>query len=349
MLSRNAEFFDSLRGWLVGNLKADFANEWRAVRLILAGVAVALMWSASIAIHEIGHLLAGQAMGFRFRYVQIGRFRLDRAFRVSRKPRSSHGQLGAVCFFPQGMEDRPWRYAFMVLTGPLTNLLVGTFILLLPFQKSFVLESLMLFSMFQGFFNITPVAGDGNRLLTIMLNRRDHEASVALQQLAAEHTDGVDFENLSPALIAKAARLREKSTRTSLAHYFAVGFWVAHRDYDAAAASLEKCFEWSPWAVEGVRQGMIYTAAVVQGKRRRVSSAEQWLSQLPAKLGSRNRLQIEGAILEAREDFVGALGKIAECEELLSKEPEGASKTLARKQLEKWKIELDQRSSQVSS
>jgi hypothetical protein len=160
---------------------------------------------------------------------------------------------------------------------------------------------------------------------------------------------GNGFEELPIELIARATTLREKTLRTYLAYHFAFKSSFQRRDYEAAAASLEKCFEWSPWATDELRQGMIHSAAVVQAKRGRVSSAEQWLSQLPAKLGPRNRLQIEGAILEAREDFAGTLAKIAECEELLSKEPEGASKTLVCKQLEKWKIELAQRSSPVSS
>jgi peptidase M50-like protein len=341
----HGSFEVAARQWFWANIKEIFSDELGGVRFILTGFAVALAYLASIAVHEFGHFFAGRAAGFRFQSMQIGRFHIDQSFHVTRTPPSNEERLGEVKFFPEGMENRPWHYAFMTLAGSLANLLAGLLFLVLPFHKSFVSGSFIGVCLFLGFLNLTPLAADGKRLLAILFRRDDHEGFIALEQAYELMKAGKGFEELPIELITRATKLREKSARTYLAYRFSYGAAFERRDYEAAGASLEKCFALSPWAPNSMRQSMIYSAAIVQAKRGRIDSAEQWFSEFPEKLGQKYRLQIEGAIMEARGNFDGTLAKIAECKELLSKEPDGQSRDYFYKSMEKWKAELSQRSS----
>jgi Peptidase family M50 len=345
----HGSFEVAARQWFWVNIKDIFSDAFGTVRFILTGFAVAAACLASIAVHEFGHFLAGRAVGFRFELIQIGRFHIDQSFHVTRTPPSNEERLGVVKFFPERMENRPWHYAFMVLAGPLANLLAGLVFLLLPFHKSFVSGSFIGLCLFLGFTNLTPLAPDGKQLLTILFRKPDREASIALAQIYELLKTGNDYEELPIELIARATILRERSLRTYLAYHFSFAVSFERREYEAATASLEKCFALSPWAPGSMRQSLIYSAAVVQAKRGRIDSAEQWLSDFPESLGQKYLLQVEGAILEARGDFEGTLAKIAECEELLSNEPVGSGRDSTHKSLEKWKAKLNQRSASVSS
>jgi hypothetical protein len=216
-----AGFEVAFRSWFWANVKEIFSDELGTVRFILTGFAVALACLASIAVHEFGHLFAGRAVGFRFQSIQIGRFHIDQSFHVTRTPPSHKERFGEVNFFPEGMEDKPWHYAFMTLAGSLANLIAGFVFLFLPFHKSFVAGSFIGVCLFLGFTNLTPLASDGKRLLTILFRRHDHEAYIALAQLYGLLKTGKDCEELPTKLIARATTLREKTLRTYLAYHVA--------------------------------------------------------------------------------------------------------------------------------
>jgi hypothetical protein len=334
-------FFDSGRHWVVGNIHDLFAGDWAGFWLIFTGFAIALACLATVAVHEGAHLVTGLAMGFRFEFVQVGRTKFDRSFQPSRIPSPDEPRLGAVCFFPDGMKHHPWRCFFMVLAGPSANLITGLAVLQLPFQKSFVSGAFILASLLMGILNASPYFSDGRHLLTLLLRRTDHEGALALGQLYEQLHAGVELEALSPALIAEATLLKEKSPRTVLAHRLAYSAAFSRRDYAAAAALLEMAFAWSPWATEAIRQGLIYCAVVMQAKRGRIETAEKWFADLPPNCTKQCRLQAEAAILEGRGDIKGALAKIVECEQHLLEEGGEEGRKADLKKLRSWKADLE--------
>jgi hypothetical protein len=348
LIAGHGAIVDAERAWLIANIKLAFADEWAGVRLVLTGFAIALAYLASIAIHEFGHLAAGWAMDFRYEQMQIGRIHIDQSFHFSRRAPSDDERLGEVCFSPEGMKNKPWRYAVMTVAGPLANLLVATVLLVLPFHKSLVSGSFIVVCLYLGVFNLLPLASDGRRLFLILFRRRDHEAEIALALLYREIAAGKTYDELSPQLIAETATLQNKSVLTVLAQTLTYAAAYNNRDYEAAAKSLESAFSSLAWA-PSLKKNLIYGAAVLQAKRGRIDLAEAWSAEYPAQACPRCHGQIQGAILEARGDFSGALAKIAECEKILSDEPDSKSKSLSFKELKKWKLEIEQKSAAVSS
>src|SRR5262245_45824904 len=73
LFSLRPPFEQAFFRWLGPNLQVLFAGDWAGVRVILTGFAIAFMILIAIAIHESGHLLAGLAVGFRFRSLHIWR------------------------------------------------------------------------------------------------------------------------------------------------------------------------------------------------------------------------------------------------------------------------------------
>ncbi len=349
VVSGDGTFFGPVQQGMLRNTQQIFVDDWAGVRVVLTSFAIVLVWFAAVTIHELGHLLAGLAMGFRFKFLHIGRTQIDRPFRLSRISRSDKKRLGGVSFYAQEQKDRPWRCAFMILAGPAANLVVGISILRLPFQKSLMSGAFILMCAYLGIENLCPWESDGEHLLEIFLRKKDHEAKIALAQIYEQLGEGVGFEKLCPMLIAQATSLKEKSVKTVAAHLAAYRFFYNRRDYEAAAVSLENWFFWSPWAPARLREGLIFSAAVLQAYRGRIDLAEQWYLELPPTTTVLSRRQVEGAILEARGDLNGAFKKIAECEEQLAGESDQTKRESSLKALRKWKAEIEQRLASVPS
>jgi membrane-associated protease RseP (regulator of RpoE activity) len=86
-----------------------------------------LTFLALLAIHELGHLLAGRAVGLRFSRFTVGLFRVAREgdhIRVRLNTAWFQPAAYVVQRFPGGPIPR-LRWAVAVLGGPLSNLLVG--------------------------------------------------------------------------------------------------------------------------------------------------------------------------------------------------------------------------------
>ncbi len=83
-------------------------------------------------------------------------------------------------------------------------------------------------------------------------------------------------------------------------------------------------------------------AAVYQARRRkRADLADQWLAEIPTKAQMPwVRYRAEAAILEAKGDFDGAAGKLAEVEAAILKLPENAHRDTLLGLLNRWKSEL---------
>ena len=83
-------------------------------------------------------------------------------------------------------------------------------------------------------------------------------------------------------------------------------------------------------------------AAVFQGRRRkRPDLAEQWLAAIPVGTPHRwFRSRAEAAILEARGDTAGAMGKLADVEAALLALPRNHQRDNLLRLLGKWKAQL---------
>jgi len=338
----NADFIEIFGAWLGHGIQNVFLGDWAWVRIVLTCSGITLTWYAAIALHELGHLVAGLLMGFRWVYAQVGHIRIDSSCHISRvSPRKN--RLGEVQFNPEQMKNRPLRYGLMTLAGPVSNLLFGAAALALPIEKPLVLGIFIMQCIYMGIWNLLPWCSDGRALLRILFKRRHHEARIAVALLYQQKSAGAEIEQLSPGLIAEAAILREKSNLTVLANVLAFTAAYEKKDYAAAASALEVCLAFSSWASEGMRQALVCNAAILEAKRGHIDCAERWAAEIPPQTRHISRLKAYGAVLEARGDTSGTLQKIAECEEELMREPYTKRREAHLRRLREWKAEVEQR------
>jgi hypothetical protein len=168
------------------------------------------------------------------------------------------------------------------------------------------------------------------------------ERWLALLHLARELNDGVLPESLSAGFLAKAVAIRDASADTVKAN--AIAYSAAfhqHKDSEAAQR-LETCLAYSGHATPILREALISDAAVFQGRRRkRTDFADQWLAEIPVKTQYPwFRSRAEAAILEAKGDVDGALGKLAEVEAAMLTLPKNAQRDMSLRLLERWKSDL---------
>jgi hypothetical protein len=342
--------------WLEDNLPRPFANDWVYVRVLLNGFVALFAMVLAIAIHECGHLLAGLAVGFQFKYLCVGRLQIDRSFKISRNQPSEDRGFGTTVFAAKEMRNQPLRVAFMTLAGPLANFIFGFALMMVPFPKSLIMGWFVLVSLFLGIENLIPfqcwgVASDGMHLFRLLWSRAKHERRLALVQILEDWRVGMEAASISPGLLAAVTAVRDKSLDTFLAHWIAfAAAYDRHKDHEAAQL-LEICLRYSDHASLSLREGVIANAGIFQADRRkRVDLAKQWLGELPQDLKvPYRRLMVEGAILEAQENYVGALQKIDEIEKTIVAGTEPARQQIALRPFAKWKTELQQKVTSPSS
>ncbi|HEX7285253.1 MAG TPA: M50 family metallopeptidase [Candidatus Angelobacter sp.] len=323
---------------------AGFNQDWTPVGFVLI---VPLAIFLAVAIHELAHVLAGAAVGFRFNSLRIGRIQFDRPFRFSIYRGKGTGSGGWASMFPVKQDKLVSRAVAMLFAGPAANLLTVALLLrssasLGPFSSMFLLVSLAL-----GVINLLPfrsraVHSDGDRILMLLRNRSRGERWVAMLRLLAELRDGAMPESLSPAYLSKAIVVRDQSPDTVSAHSLAYSAAFHQHKDEEAAGMLEVCLQYSGYTAPVVRHALMTDAAVFQARRRRNPEvAQQWLAELPKTPEIPwLRPRAEAAILEAQGDLPAAIKKLDETERLILAAPNQAQREISLRFIHRWQSEL---------
>lgn len=339
---------DLLHKWVSRNLQAIFLHDWVGVKVSITIVLILAAICGTVVVHELGHVVVGLMAGFRFRYMRLGKFKVDSSLRFSRSNVTDETTLGMACFFPIEMKHHPWKFIAMTASGSLANLISGFLLLLLPYQKSFISGAFIATSLFLGINNLIPFGGtkfrsDGLQILSALFQQSKHERALSLVQLRDELESGVDVEALSPGLVAELTAVRDNSLATVAAYTVAYARAYYQKDNSAAACYLETCLLFSGKATPQFRNLLIADAAIFQAlRRKRPDLAQQWLADLPAGPALTSaRLRTEAAIEEAQGNFAKAIEKVEAClQEAEKMENERSRKRLVSK-LAEWKGELD--------
>jgi hypothetical protein len=341
-----APFIRSAMHWIGTVLRQMAPQEWTALTAVLSLFSLLAASFVAIAIHELAHALVGVVVGFRFNSLRIGRLQFDRPFRISLYRGRGTGAGGWASLFPVRQDGLVWRAIAMLVAGPVSNLVSILLLSLLPYSKGMFSASFIYISLFLGVMNLVPfrsraVISDGGRILMLLQNRQRGERWLAMLKLIEEMRTGPP-EKMTPEFIAKAIAIEDNSPDTVTAHAiaYAAAFWQ-HKD-DEAARLLETCLRHSNLAAPSQRQGLAVDAAVFQARRRkRADLAQGWLAELPARTEYPwLRPRAEAAILEAQDDFAGALKKLNEVEKLITASPNQAIREMSLRNLQRWKAEL---------
>ena len=316
--------------------------------LILLPLAVLAAVYSAVLIHELGHVLGGVLVGFRFNSLRVSRLQVDRPFKLSLYRGKSAGAGGWASMFPTRSDHLAWRALVMIFAGPAANLLTVAVLLLFPFDGP-LLAWFFSLSLMLGLINLLPFRSgayhsDGSRILMLLMSRKRGERWVAMLKLSAELREGVMPEAMSPKYLAKAVALRDKSPDTVTAHVLAYSTAFHQHKDDEAAAMLEICLQYASYTSPLVRSSLMSDAAVFQARRRRnLVLAQEWLDATPESSSGEVpwlKTRAEAAILQTQGNIRAALEKLDQAEKMMRASTNQARREMSLRFLERWKGEL---------
>ncbi|HXW15777.1 MAG TPA: M50 family metallopeptidase, partial [Terriglobia bacterium] len=144
--------------------------------LILQLCRVLLAFSAAVAIHELGHTIAGKLAGLRFVMMRLGPIHLTLPLRVRwQRENPLPGAAGFVVMVPKDTRRLRARYIFMLMGGPIANLL--SYVVVLRGPNNLFLGWFAVMSIWMGIGNLMPARSgalvlDGRRILTLLFHSR---------------------------------------------------------------------------------------------------------------------------------------------------------------------------------
>ena len=336
-----------LRHWFWSDFRPWSLDQWERIGLVGVAGSVLAAFYLMLAIHELGHVAAGLCVGFRLRSYRVGPLLFTPPFRVMLYRGPGAVTTGVVELVPVATDKLAGRGIAMVLGGPAANFLSALVLILLPIPTTVFSACFIAFSIAEGVNALLPYesrlgVSDGRRIGMLLRQGERGERWLALLRLVGALTDGVPPESLPAEFLAKAVAVRDDSADTLMAHALAyAAAFHQHKD-DEAGRLLETCLAYSGHATPGLREALMSDAAVFQGRRRKSADvAEQWLAEIPVTTQSPwLRTQAEAAILEAKGDVGGALGKLAEVEAAITTLPNKGQRDFLLRSLQRWKSDL---------
>ncbi len=336
-----------LRGWIESDLPRWFLDEWSATSPVVLAVSALGAVFAMIAIHEVGHVLGGLAVGFRLHSLRVGPLVVDSAFRWSFHRGPGAASNGHASIVPAATDGLAARALVMVLAGPLANLLTGLAVLLGPFPMGLGVAFFVCLSLVNGLSDLLPFQSrlgisDGRRIGTLLRHPQRGVRWLCVARLQAELLAGVPPEALPDEFLAGATAAADESEETVLAHGLAyTAAFHRHRDAEAAQR-LETCLRAWSHAGPALREAVLSEAAVFQARRRqRPDLTEQWLAAMTGtSAASWLRARVEAALLEARGDRDGAARRLERAERDVLPSLPAAQRSYLLPLVQRWKAEL---------
>jgi hypothetical protein len=295
----------------------------------------------AVVIHEFGHLTAGWWMGFRFESVRFGPIEITRPLRFSLS-RGSWGVVnGLTRMEPTRFNAIRVRMFVMIVGGCIANMASGFTIALLP-RSTFFLIALAMVSFGFGISNLVPFeaasfSSDGKRILSLVRPDAAWKRVIAMKKIAAQLRKSVSPAEIQPDVISSAIGIVDHSAATFIAHWVAYHASWEQGPETETARRLEIALQHSAFAPSLLRESLFCDAGSFQAmKRRNLELARAWMDEI-SETASRAwlRLWVESAILEAQNDFKGALDGLDEIEKHRDQAQQTGSKSLQR-----WRSEL---------
>lgn len=286
---------------------------------------VAVMWG-TIAVHEMGHLLAGLWQGNRFAIFAVGPLLVVRdgeriRVRFNRSASLWGGIAGTMP--PPGGDTRDviTNFRRVVIAGPLASLLLAIVGALLAAGSNDATRLLALCaaltSALIALVTLVPIRtsgfhSDGARWLMLRRGGRDAERWAALSTLGALAMHAVPPREWPAATLAHASTLADDSYDGTLLHQMLHGAALFRGDHGAAARHISEMRVGSARMPLAVQQlfalDSAWWAAVVEGDPQR-ARADYELGKRAAFASARSKQRVEAAVLlaEGRRDEARAL------------------------------------------
>ncbi|HWD00045.1 MAG TPA: hypothetical protein VG456_24970 [Candidatus Sulfopaludibacter sp.] len=273
---------------------------------------------ASIAVHEVGHLVAGKLVGMESGGLVIGGLMILKS-----------GQRWVVRFewrrilsggfakpLPKKTELDIPRYAWMLAGGPLATLLLvaasG-----IPYWRSTAtapgwLSSFFWINVLLAVSLILPSRGlnksDGARLWLLLRNPSEARSWIAVLQLQTEETEGMLPRDWDPALVAEMLQGCAANGDNAYRHMLVFYRCIDLGDEEAALAHLEKALAASARCGRPARLWCFLEAAACSGLMRGdPEQARTWLARAVKVSKPQSKSSVEAAIAMAEHRYEDAL------------------------------------------
>jgi len=318
-----------------------------------------LSFVPAIIVHELGHLLAGWAVGFRFSSIAIGPVSLKMEYgSLKIRGRRALPAGGYAGMHVDHVRRLRLRLLLFTLAGPTANLLsaaaiAGFLAYLKPTagSSSLLLAIFLRISVIIGLANFVPfrlgvLYPDGARIAMLLFSRAKSRRWMSLTAIANQTRMGIRPKLWKRTWLNAAGAVRDGSVDDFAGNWAAYIAANDRKDSPVAALHLERCLELVSLLGPSLRDMVALEAAVFTGWfRLNAVTAENWLRQVKKIQALPQLLQIRAdtAIRCARKEFVPALARWQDGFAFIEKLPPTALKKSMVEGFEEWRLEILER------
>ncbi|MGC2330062.1 MAG: M50 family metallopeptidase [Candidatus Acidiferrales bacterium] len=313
-----------------------------------------------VTIHELGHVAAGFAVGFRFERIRIGPIIFTKTpDRLKFTFQKAYGFDGVAAMKVLRLRKLRRRLGIYVAAGPLANLLsavcVWAFLArqVLGAWQHPVGQFLLIFaalSVCMGIFNLIPfrrsngMFTDGARLLSLVTSRVNTRRWLCIVALKMELDSGVRPRDWKRTWIAHSCSVRDQSLDAMRAFWMAYVASLDRGDTEQAARHLENCLELFRIASPEFKKSLLMEAAIFQAwSRNDQQKAKLWAlrSDVSSAIPPLSQLRFTTCMHWAARDYDKvALAWEEGCRQIETLPP-SSQKDLLRDSWLEWKQEID--------
>lgn len=324
----------------------------------------AFVFTFAISVHELGHLVAGWAVGFRFNSFSVGPFLLHSDYGML-KFRLTRGLpfLGMAVMHIHGVLRMRRRLLIMSVAGPGANLLsVPVTVLLANYVFPSVGRSWMsipaaqfaFLSLLMGMMSLIPMGGlsDGARISMLLNSFYPARRWMSCAALDFEHQRGVRPKSWRRSWLRAATCVPDRSYDDFVANWLA--YMVAEDGQDAtlAAFHLEKCLEVAgPAGAYMLDHAALEAAFFTAWFRNDALTADKWLVHVnrPKQLPELLHIRLQTALACSKRDFDAGLVNWQEGLNWIERLPQTPSNQRLKDSWLEWCAEIEERRKQSTA
>jgi hypothetical protein len=326
-------------------------EQWPAVFLLL--------FILAITIHELGHLIAGWAVGFHFAYLQIGPVLLDKQYGVFRARFSIDMMaLGYTGMYSDRVRKLRRRSLIYIAGGPGANLI--TVLIVVVVSNLFPSHStsgvvtaagqLGAISLLLAMVSLVPLSSNDGALIEMLLNSPfAARRFISTLALGAQYNQGLRARDWKQTWLRSAINIPDESVSDFYASWMAYLAANDRKDADLAAQYLEHCLRITPVLTRSLRHLVAQEASVFNAWFRvDPNLAQKWLLHVKQErfLLPFQEARIEVALKCARRDYESAMAEWEKGFGLVQALPINPSTTSLKESWLEWRLEIQERKTQ---
>src|SRR5882724_423350 len=221
-----------------------------ACLLVKTFFVIVAVWMLLVLIHELGHLVGGLLVGFRFEYIRIGPFTIERSGKVTQHWTWHDLASGMTLARPVSRTALKWRFFVYFAAGPAANLITAYCAFkLMPRNNSLAAAiglAIFLGSIFMGFVNLVPARArtqmlDGLKIWILIFTRKRRDRMLLLLTFAADARRGDRQAFMADNRVEPSTLIIDGSCEQVVTNWLAFYKAMAAKDHEVAGQCLENC------------------------------------------------------------------------------------------------------------